>query len=122
MKLLPSQLPPRPSKEVLAKSKFYRKNAPSKNKKTAEFGKLSYTQVSSINIDNILKIKENFPELSKKKIKEINKSIFGKMDKPKYRINITTRGLLCKQIIIRRKCRQTLGLELEQLRYCSSNY
>jgi len=59
MKLLPPQLSLRPSKKVLTKSKFHRKNTPSKNKKAAEFGKPSYTQVSSKNIDNILKIKEN---------------------------------------------------------------
>ena len=53
-----------------------------------------------VNIGNILKIKENFPKLSNKKIKKINKSIFGKMDKPKPRINMMTRGPSCKQIII----------------------
>ena len=53
-----------------------------------------------VNIGNILKIKENFPKLSNKKIEEINKSIFGKTDKPKPKINMTTRGSLCKQIII----------------------
>ena len=53
-----------------------------------------------VNIGNILKIKENFPKLSNKKIKEINKFIFGKMDKSKPRINMMTRGPLCKQIII----------------------
>ena len=100
MKLFPPQLPFRPSKEVLAKSKFHRKNAPSKNENTAEFGKPLYTQVLSKNIGNILKIKENFSELFNKKIKEINKPIFGKTDKPKPRINMTTRGSSHKQIII----------------------
>ena len=100
MKLLLPQLSPRPSKKVLAKSKFHEKNTPSKNKKAAKFGKPSYTQVSSKNIGNILKIKGNFPELSNKKIEEINKFIFDKTDKPKPRINMMARGPSCKQIII----------------------
>jgi len=100
MKLLLPQLSPRLSKKVLAKSKFYGKNTPSKNKKAAKFGKPLYTQVLSKNIGNILKIKENFSELSNKKIEKINKSIFGKTDKPKPRINMMTRGPSHKQIII----------------------
>ena len=99
-KLFLPHLPPKLLKKVLAKSKFYRKNTSDKNKKAAKFGKPLYAQVSSKNIGNILKIKENFPKLSNKKIKEINKSIFGKMDKPRPRINMTTRELSCKQIII----------------------
>ena len=100
MKLPLPQLPFRLSKEVLTKSKFHRKNTPSKNNKAAEFGKSLYAQVSFKNIGNILKIKENFSKLSNKKIKKINKSIYGKMDKSKPRINITTRGLSYKYIII----------------------
>ena len=80
-KLPPPQLPLRPSKEVLAKSKFHGKDASNKSKKLTESGKILYTQVSSKNINNILKIKENFPKLSNKKIKEINKTIFSKTDK-----------------------------------------
>jgi len=41
-KLPPSQLPPRPSKEVLERLKFHKKNIPSKNKKAAKFIKLLY--------------------------------------------------------------------------------
>jgi len=87
------QLLPRPSKEVLVKSKFHGKNTPSKIKKVVETSKLSYAQISLKNIDTILKIKENLPELSHKKIKQINKSIFNILDKPKPRINMTTKGL-----------------------------
>ena len=87
------QLSPRPSKKVLAKSKFHEKNASSKIRKVAETSKLSYTQISPKNIDTILEIKENFPELFHKKIKQINKSIFNILDKSKPKINITTKGL-----------------------------
>jgi len=59
-------------------------------------GKPFYAQVSSKNIDNILKIKENFSKLSNKKIEEINKTIFGKADKLRPRINMTIKGPLKK--------------------------
>ena len=100
LKLPLSQLFPRLSKKVLEKSKFYRKNASSKNKKTMEMTKLSYIQVTLKSINNILKIKENFPKLSNKKIEELNKSIFSKSKKPKSKINMTTKSSSCKQVII----------------------
>jgi len=74
----------------LAKSKFHGKNAPNNNKKAVETTKPSYTQILSRNIENILKIKENFQELSNKKIEELSNSIFKKSDKPKPKINMTT--------------------------------
>ena len=94
------QLPPRPSKEVLEKSRFHGKNTHSKIKEVAKSGKPLYTQILSKNIRNILKIKEIFPELSDKKIKELNKTIFSKTDKLRPRINITTKSSSYKQIII----------------------
>ena len=72
------QLPPRLSKEVLEKSKFHEKNAPGKQNKQADITKPSYAQISLKSVSNILKINENFPELSNKKIKELNKLIFKK--------------------------------------------
>ena len=93
LKLPPSQLPPRLSKEVLAKLKFYRKNAPNNNKKAVETTKPSYAQILFRNINNILKIKKNFPELLNKKIKELSNSIYNKLDKPKPRINMMTKDL-----------------------------
>lgn len=71
-----------------------------KIRKVAKTSKLSYAQISSKNIDNILKIKENFLELSNKKIIELNKLIFNNLDKPRPRINMTTKSSLCKQIIV----------------------
>jgi len=49
---------------------------------------------------NTLKIKEAFPKLSNKKINSIQKVINGDDTKPKLRINMTTKGPSCKQIII----------------------
>jgi len=51
------------------------------------------------NIKDILKIKENFPNLSLKKIEEIHKTI-NKSRKTKPHINITTKGPSCRQIIV----------------------
>ena len=56
----------------------------------------TYTQALSANVQNILELKENFPKLSDKKIKEIHKTV----NVPKLYINMTTKGLLYKQIII----------------------
>ena len=46
-----------------------------------------YAQASSTNINNILKIKENFLNLSQKKIKEVNRVIYSQK-KIKLKINI----------------------------------
>ena len=56
-------------------------------------------QVLSPNVKEILKIKNNFPNLSSKKIEEIYKTI-NELGKPKSHINMITKGLLCKQIIV----------------------
>jgi len=84
---------------LLRPSKFHRKNAPSKIRKIVETSKLSYTQILSKNIGTILKIKENFLELSNKKIKQINKSIFNISDKLKPRINMTTKAHLENKLL-----------------------
>ena len=81
-------------------SKFHGKNAPDKDKKAMEMTKLSYVQVSLKSINNILKIKEIFPKLSNIKIKELNELILNKSEKPKPKINITTKGPSHKQVII----------------------
>ena len=61
--------------------------------------KLIYTQASSINIKEILKIKNNFSNLLIEKIEEINKTI-NSLRITKSCFNITTKGLSYKQIII----------------------
>jgi len=52
------------------------------------------------NVTNILKIKENFSELSIKQIEELNKSIFNNGSKLKPKINMMTKGLSHKQVIV----------------------
>jgi len=59
----------------------------------------SYAQVTSSNILNIFKLKENYPTLPLEKIKVIHKMITN-MDKAKLHIRITTKGPSRKQIII----------------------
>ena len=84
----------------MEKSKFYRKNTSSNNRKAVETTKPSYAQILSKNINNILKIKKNFLKLLNKKIKELSKLIYNKSDKPKPKINMTTKGPSRKQIIV----------------------
>jgi len=72
--------------------------------------KKSYAQASTANLDsrvassnitmNTLKIKEMFPSLSNKKINSIQKVITGSNNKPRPRINMTTKDPFCKQVII----------------------
>jgi len=92
-RILPS-IPPRLSKSILAKSKFYNKNLLlSLNFKP---NIKSYAQVFKGDISKIIKIKEAFSKLSLNKVSEvhgvINKS--GIKDKPKF--NMTTKGLSYK--------------------------
>ena len=46
---------------------------------------------------DILKIKETFPNLSNKLVQKV---INGNNSKPKPKINMTTKGFSCKQVII----------------------
>ena len=89
-------IPPRPSKKIQEKLKFY------KGKQALDTLFLNshlYAQPSKNNINNIVKIKENFPKLSNKKVKEVYKIINNsKKEKPK--LNMMTKGLLRKQVII----------------------
>ena len=95
---LPPSILSKPSKEILEKSKFFEKIYKTVEKAKPN-NKLSYAQVSSPKVSKILKIKENFPNLSMKKIKDINK-IINIPSKPKPRINIMIKGLSRKQIIV----------------------
>jgi len=98
-KLSPPQLPPRSSKEVLERSKYHGKNVSNKQRKPGD-SKPFYAQVSSRNVTNILKIKENFPKLSIKQIEELNKSVFNNGGELKPKINMMTKGPSCKQVIV----------------------
>jgi len=83
---------------VLEKSKFFKKG---KNQvKTVKLNnKQLYAQAVNSKVTDILKLKENYPNLLVKKMKNIHK-IINNSDKPKPKIKITTKGPLQKQIIV----------------------
>ena len=85
-------------KEILEKSKFFRKG---KKLVTITNNNLrkSYAQITSLNVSSILKLKENYPTLLLGKIKVIHKMITN-MDKVKPCIRMTTKSLSRKQIIV----------------------
>ena len=90
---------PRATNEGGSKSKSANKSA--KEKPTNLSPKLTrtYAQASSANIRDILKLKENFPKLSDKKIEEIHKTV-NNSNTAKPKINMTTKGPSRKQIIV----------------------
>ena len=81
--------------------KFFEKNPPSNvNKKS--YAQVSLNASKSIGTNTVretLKIKEVFPSLQNKKIEQVQKIISG-VTKLKPHINMTTKGLSCKQVII----------------------
>ena len=96
-------LPITSSSGVLSPSNKTVKDNKNKTSKTPNIKK-SYTQISkaniSSNINNILHVKEAFPELSANKVGKIIKAKNGIERQMKPKINMTTRGLFRKQIII----------------------
>ena len=102
--LLPSILA-KSQKKVNEILKFFKKtNSSTLTKSYAQASTISKKTTSSISLLNItrdiLKIKEMFPNLSNKKIDLVQKVINGSINKPKPRINITTKGPSCKQVIM----------------------
>ena len=95
---LPINLSKLPKKEG---AQLKSNNKPVNNKSNNFFPKPAYTyaQALFVNIWDILKLKENFPKLSDKKIEEIYKTVHNS-NTPKPRFNMTTKSLLYKQIII----------------------
>ena len=95
---LPLPISAKLPKEVKDITKFFKKIENSKEKEST---KKSYAQAYfSGNITRkVLKIKEAFPNLQGNKIENIQKIINGD-DKPKLRLNMTTKGPSCKQVII----------------------
>jgi len=71
---IPPPLSPKPSKSVLTKSKFYKKNQSLK----ANFNSNNklYVQAFEDNINKIIKIKNAFPKISLNKVTEIYKSSY----------------------------------------------
>jgi len=94
-------LPPIPAKspkEVNVISKFFKNN---KTDNSMLSKAKSYTQASKQNtsMSDIIKIKETFPSIRAKKIDQINNIVNGS-SKPKPRIQMTTKSLSRKQVII----------------------
>ena len=95
---LPPPIPAHPSKEVLKKSKFFSKEKePMTMNKAPQ--KKSYAQVIGPSVSEILKLRENYPNLLTKKIENIQK-IINNSGKSKPYIKMTTRGPSHKQIIV----------------------
>ena len=92
---LPSPIPIKTSKEINKISKFFRIKKPTQV--NVSQGK-SYVQASRTgnNTKDILKIKEAFPTLKAKNIQQMIKGD----SKPKPCINMTTKGLFRKQVIV----------------------
>jgi len=95
---LSSSIPARLPKEILEKLKFFKKEYKS-IEKVKPYNKPLYAQALTPKVSDILKIKENYPSLPAKKIKNIYK-IINNLDKSKSKINMTTKGPLRKQIIV----------------------
>ena len=80
---IPSSIPLQPSKFILAKLKFYKKN---------QFVNSNKTYVQAFK-DDIIKIKDAFSKLLTKKIIKNHDIINNKKKKIKLRISMTTKGL-----------------------------
>ena len=96
--LPPLSIPLRLSKKKLSKSKYHRKNQKKSQNQSNKKKECSYTQVSSGSVKEILKLKNNFPNLLSKKIEDIHR-IINDTDKTKPYINMTTKGPSYRQII-----------------------
>ena len=95
------------SKEVKEISKFFKKIKKPTTKKSyvqASTSKPNSSDKSFNIVMNNLKIKETFPNLLNKKIDSIQKVINGSNDKAKLRLNMTTKGPSCKQVIVLMSC------------------
>ena len=91
-------IPAKSPKEVRDISKYFKtKNLTNNNKNNNK----PYAQASNANNNTreVLKIKETFLNLQVKKIKNTQKIIRGD-NKPKFKLNMTTKGLSRKQVIV----------------------
>ena len=84
-------------KEVNEISKYFKKND---NLQKKSYAQASSKPQSSNAIMNMFKIKEMFLKFQNQKIDQVQKIINGGESKPKPHINMITKGLSCKQIII----------------------
>jgi len=102
--LPPPPLPAKTRKEVNVISKYFHSKksmVENKNQGNNNSSGKSYAQASktSINISEVLKIKETFPFLNAQKIDQVNNIVNGQ-SKPKPHIKMTTKGPSRKQVII----------------------
>ena len=98
----PPPLPAKMAKEVNTISKYFQNKKPSNDKsKDGPKPNKSYAQASkpTVSTAEVLKIKKTFPALSAEKIDQVNNIVNGS-SKPKPRIQMTTKGLSRKQVII----------------------
>ena len=99
--ILPSSILAKLLKELNKISKFFKKNPPS-NVNKESYAQASFNGSNSNGINMVretLKIKEAFPSLQNKKIKQIQKIING-ITNPKPYINMTIKRPSRKQVII----------------------
>ena len=96
---VPPPIPPRPSKKILEKYKFFMKNLASSLTRNP-LKKLLYAQVSKGDIDEIIRIKKAFPKLLANKVSEIYKMLNHMNQNKKPKLNITIKGLSRKQVIV----------------------
>ena len=100
---IPPPIPAKLPKKVKEILKFFRKiEKPAMNKSYAQASSSKpkpNAMLSNITI-NILKIKEAFLNLSNRKIDIIQKVVNSSNNKPKPRLNMTTKGPLHKQVIV----------------------
>ena len=74
---IPLPVLPRPFKEILEKSKFFKKKGIKLKENTNLRDRWLYAQASAPKVNEILKLKEKFPNLSAKKTKNIHNIING---------------------------------------------
>ena len=98
MSRIPLPIPPRLSKTVLAKSKYFNKNQLLNS--LSSNNNCLYTQASKSDIENIIRIKDAFLKLPSIKVNEIHKVINNSTHNCKPKINIITKSPSKKQIII----------------------
>jgi len=91
---VPLPIPPRPSKEILEKSRAHQQKIATKGKSP-----LSYAQIAS-NVTNALKIKEAFLALPNKKVLKMHNAAFGQHTNRAKKVQFITKGPSRKQAII----------------------
>jgi len=100
---LPLPLPAKSAKELNVISKYFQNKKPLSENKKKEISNPSKTYAqaskSQASTSNVLKIKEIFLALSAKKIDQVNNIVKGNI-KLKSKIQMTTKGLSRKQVII----------------------